>query len=329
MLEAEAKERQRAGGRVAHQGATLPTSGKAASFAAALTHASPRYVEECKAVQRRAPELIEPIRTGRLTVREAHRLATLPKPDRTKVLGMLNGHVRAKKIPILISKVKHEARAMAARVFKADVAFPDSIKLFHCPFQELEETGNITPASARLVLPDIPYDGDFLPQVEPLAASSKQWLEPKGVLALVCGQYWLPQVMEAIGKHLTWRWAGTLVWNGEPNMIRPIGIASQWKPILIYSNGDWRKNGNWSDVFQGGGKEKEWYKFQLPLEVVETLIRSFTLPGDLVVSPCAGSFTTAIACYRLGRRFIGCDIDADCVAIGRQRLAMEIERYTK
>ena len=34
----------------------------------------------------------------------------------------------------------------------------------------------------------------------------------------------------------------------------------------------------------------------------------------------------AIACYRLGRRFIGGDIDADAVAIGRKRLAEEIEK---
>ena len=45
--------------------------------------------------------------------------------------------------------------------------------------------------------------------------------------------------------------------------------------------------------------------------------------GDLVIDPCAGGFTTAIACYRLGRRFVGCDIDADNVAAGRMRLAEE------
>lgn len=329
MLEAEAKERQREGGRVAHQGATLPSSGKAASFAAALTHASPRGVEECKAVQRRAPELIEPIRDGTITVREAKRVSALPKADRRKVMAMRNGSGRAKKIPILISKMKHAARATAAKNFKADVAFPDSIKLYCCPFQKLEKVAKLKPSLARLVMPDVPYDGKFLPQIEELASLAKRWLEAKGVLALVSGQYYLPQVLAMIGKHLTWRWQGTLVWNGDANLIRPLDIMSQWKPIHLYSKGDWQKQGRWSDVFYAEAKDKELHEQQLPLNVAEDLVRYLTKPGDLVIDPCAGSFTVAIACYRLGRRFIGCDINADYVAIGRQRLAEEIAAFKK
>ena len=187
----------------------------------------------------------------------------------------------------------------------------------------------IVPASARLVMPDVPYDGEFVPQIEELAALTKQWLEPKGVLALVSGQFDLPQVMTAIGTYLTWRWQGALVWNGDANLIRPLDIMSQWKPILLYSHGEWQKQGRWSDVFYADGKDKQWHEQQLPLTVAEDLVRYLTEPGDLVIDPTAGSFTTAIACYRLGRRFIGCDINADCVAIGRQRLAEEIAAFKK
>jgi len=40
----------------------------------------------------------------------------------------------------------------------------------------------------------------------------------------------------------------------------------------------------------------------------------------LVVDPFLGSGTTALACLQLGRRFIGCDIDAGAVAIARRRV---------
>jgi DNA modification methylase len=39
--------------------------------------------------------------------------------------------------------------------------------------------------------------------------------------------------------------------------------------------------------------------------------------------PCAGSFTTALACRELRRRFIGCDVHNNCVVAGQRRLAEE------
>lgn len=41
----------------------------------------------------------------------------------------------------------------------------------------------------------------------------------------------------------------------------------------------------------------------------------------LVVDPFVGSGTTAAVCQRLGRRFVGCDVDAVAVATARRRLA--------
>ena len=52
-------------------------------------------------------------------------------------------------------------------------------------------------------------------------------------------------------------------------------------------------------------------------EIVEHL----TQRGDLVVDPFMGAGTTGVVCRELGRRFVGCDIDADAVAAARERLA--------
>ena len=40
-----------------------------------------------------------------------------------------------------------------------------------------------------------------------------------------------------------------------------------------------------------------------------------------MVDPCGGGFTTAVACKRLGRRCVSCDIDEAAVIRGRERLA--------
>lgn len=45
-----------------------------------------------------------------------------------------------------------------------------------------------------------------------------------------------------------------------------------------------------------------------PVMLIMRLIEAVTLPGDLIVDPCAGSFITMAACLTAGRDFIGGDI---------------------
>ena len=86
LLEKEAKERQRKGGRVAKQCATLRDAGKASEYAAKLTGSNSRYVEAVKTIQKQAPELVDEIRSGNLTVPDASAVARLPKPQRKRIL---------------------------------------------------------------------------------------------------------------------------------------------------------------------------------------------------------------------------------------------------
>jgi site-specific DNA-methyltransferase (adenine-specific) len=50
---------------------------------------------------------------------------------------------------------------------------------------------------------------------------------------------------------------------------------------------------------------------QKPLELMATLIRKHSRPGDPVVDPFAGSGTTGVAALREGRRFAGCEPDPE------------------
>jgi site-specific DNA-methyltransferase (adenine-specific) len=59
------------------------------------------------------------------------------------------------------------------------------------------------------------------------------------------------------------------------------------------------------------------------------LVEYFSEPGDTVIDPCSGSFTTGVASFNLGRRFVGCDVDLKCVKNGRQRLAEVVEGRKK
>ena len=48
-----------------------------------------------------------------------------------------------------------------------------------------------------------------------------------------------------------------------------------------------------------------------PMELQKALIDATTQPGDLVLDPCAGSFSVMDAAHAVGRRFIGCDLGGD------------------
>ncbi len=61
-----------------------------------------------------------------------------------------------------------------------------------------------------------------------------------------------------------------------------------------------------------------------PVELPEQLIRLYTFADDLVLDPFMGSGSTLVAAARLGRRYVGYDLDASYVDIARRRVAEEL-----
>lgn len=59
---------------------------------------------------------------------------------------------------------------------------------------------------------------------------------------------------------------------------------------------------------------------QKPIALFEWLIKTYTNEGDLVIDPCMGSGTTAIACINTNRKFIGFEKDADYFDIALNRI---------
>jgi len=199
---------------------------------------------------------------------------------------------------------------------------PD-IQLHHCRFQDLGKTAQIRPCSVDLILTDIPYGKDFMPHLSDLGAFGKRFLKEGGLFITHCGQFHLPAVLNALGKHLTYRWMMSSCWTVEATIVHHLQVASQWKPILVFSKGDWIKRKRWPDVSLVQEKEKAWHTWQQSLTESETLVQRFSNKGDLICDPCGGAFTNAVAALRHGRRFVGCDIDSECVRIGLERLASE------
>ncbi|MDI6765444.1 MAG: site-specific DNA-methyltransferase [Bacteroidota bacterium] len=72
----------------------------------------------------------------------------------------------------------------------------------------------------------------------------------------------------------------------------------------------------WTDV---AGSETD-YPTEKPEELLERILLSSSNPGDLVLDPFIGSGTTAAVAQKLGRRWIGCDINKGAIQTTSKRL---------
>lgn len=67
-------------------------------------------------------------------------------------------------------------------------------------------------------------------------------------------------------------------------------------------------------------RERTPHPAQFPLALIDRVVKVSSQPGDLVLDPFMGSGTTALACMRLGRRFLGFEIREDYCQIAVERL---------
>ena len=65
---------------------------------------------------------------------------------------------------------------------------------------------------------------------------------------------------------------------------------------------------------------------QKPEELLHRIILAASQPTDIVLDPFCGSGTTGVVCARVGRRFIGFDVEETFLKVAVQRIEAEIDR---
>ena len=68
------------------------------------------------------------------------------------------------------------------------------------------------------------------------------------------------------------------------------------------------------------GTERNGHIGGKPLDLMRTLVRDYSRPGDLVCDPCAGGATTLLAAAQTGRRGVGAETDPLTYAKAAKRL---------
>lgn len=122
----------------------------------------------------------------------------------------------------------------------------------------------------------------------------------------------------------------TLVWR------KFIGLGWRYRPayenIVILSKS--KNNYSWYDenkkmanVIEGINQDipsNKWqHPTQKPVELMELLIKNHTKPGDIILDPFCGSGTTCEAAKKLGRNYIGIELEDKYIEMCSRRLSQE------
>lgn len=189
----------------------------------------------------------------------------------------------------------------------------DTYDLRVCSCTELFESG-IKPDA---VITDPPYPVEFLHVFSELAASCSIAKVP--LVAVMSGQSYLPEVMRRLCEHLAYRWTMAYLTPGGQSVQQwPAKVNTFWKPVFLFGDAiDWIGDVCKSAVNDNDKRFHDWGQSE---SGISDLVERLTVPGQLICDPFLGGGTTAIVSIALGRRFVGCDIDAVAVETTRQRI---------
>lgn len=68
---------------------------------------------------------------------------------------------------------------------------------------------------------------------------------------------------------------------------------------------------------------------QKPVSLLNRILLASTDPGDWVFDPFSGSSTTGVVAAKLGRKFVGCELDDESIAVSVKRLAKAVEEASR
>jgi hypothetical protein len=283
----EAKKRQATstGGSKPQLVANVPQADKvkARDKAAKSVGVSGKLVSAAKAIKaydsKHGTDFLTKITSGKLTVAKAKKLIKAEQDKRD---------LSAAQKSVSASKKKSVQSVCDLRV---------------CSCAELFKSG-IKPDA---VITDPPYPEEFLPVFTELALGCK--LAGVPLVAVMSGQSYLPEVYRRLSEHLRYRW--TLAYmtpGGQAVQQWQAKVNTTWKPVLLFGDSsEWFGDVSVSKV---NDNDKRFHGWGQSESGMRDLVERLTKPGQLICDPFLGGGTTAVVCLALGRRFVGCDIDA-------------------
>lgn len=189
---------------------------------------------------------------------------------------------------------------------------------------DFREHGRAVPdASVDLIFTDPLYDRGHVPLFGDLAEFAARVLVEGGSLVTYLGSRTLPQVLQLITPHLRYHWLCAVTLTGGKQTIpgKSVGIQIGFKPLLWFTKGTRITNSIVADNVKSvrGNKVTGHHWAQGEAEASH-FVRHLSRKNAVVIDPFLGGGTTAIAALKVGRRFIGFEIDPEAARKAEARI---------
>lgn len=174
--------------------------------------------------------------------------------------------------------------------------------------------------SVDFVITDPPYPREYIPLYGDLSRLAERVLKPNGSLIVMCGQSYLPDVINQLSKSMTYHWCMAYMTPGETPRLWQKKTNTFWKPLLWFVKGEY--SGEWigTDVMKSPENDKRFHEWGQSLGGMREIIERFTNPRDVILDPFLGGGTTGAAAVSMSRKFIGVDIEQKNVDISMERI---------
>jgi len=227
---------------------------------------------------------------------------------------------RSRKVEPAFRKFKHRQQQQQLIEDSAKVAASsERYHLIHADFRDVTE---IEPESVDRIVTDLPYQEADLPLFEDLGRLAMRWLVPGGSAIVMCGLAYLPEILDGLRRGgLTYWWTAAYVTPNANSQEHQRRIHGHWKALVHFTKGAYARG--WiRDVITAGPDDgdKALHHWGQSVQGFTAIVENFTRPGDRILDPAMGSGTTGVAAVRLGRYFIGVDVDEEAYRISKARI---------
>ena len=190
------------------------------------------------------------------------------------------------------------------------------IDCFRCDFRRLP----VKCGKVDAVITDLPWASEWLDNVEEFSEWCASVLKPNGIMATLYTASNLDQLLAGLGKHLHYVWTCASPMHGATLMRRPYVTRSCTLCVVCSNTNTPEIHRSPCDLLPFSWRERNRYhEHQQSLPVVQYLVEHFAKEADTVCDPCSGGWTTAVACWRTRRKFVGSDNREDCLEVARRR----------
>lgn len=188
----------------------------------------------------------------------------------------------------------------------------DDIKLHIGDFYEYSKT--IEDNSIDAIITDPPYPAEYIYLYEQLFEVASRILKPSHFLIAYGSQQNLSKLFN-LKNDLIYYWIMKLDFTIQP-LVQGRNIIATWKPVLIYQKPPFKriidtlydKVGEYTK-FNYADRTLHSENWGQAIGNFEYLIDKFTLPGEIIFEPFAGTGTTLVAAQRMKRKCISCELD--------------------